>query len=458
MMLDTLKNLVGVKSSSDQYWIGPYGIRVHKSINSIRSKDGSNTLSKDGGETEMFVLNPISEQEYKMKYTEFVDGYYYYNTNTKKTNIQKCPNITFTNPTINHSSLTAFKNGTYYNPANKHYNNAGIVQCDMCNKQSLQECIGYENVDLCMECVLKISNSPLKNTIPNVLTDYWNGPFGVRVPNNITYIIASDGYNTMYNDGIQTARLMSSPPQMNEAIYRQKFAELRNDGYYYYKPTNIPTSFNAPVSTPVNTPASTLFNTSFSVPIRQLPGYWVGPFNVRIPNAIHTCVASDGYNTRDKYGGETEMFMIDANPMNEAIYRQKYAELRNDGYYYYKEKLVNNTSHINQKYGQIFDDFEKHTGITFNSQPNANILKDNWCGPYGVLVPKTLQSVPAGDGGNELYQDGSKTQSFFRSFDIVKDKDGKEHYEEVNNVLSESEYKNKYSVYRDGYYYWNVSK
>lgn len=42
--------------------------------------------------------------------------------------------------------------GKYYYPANEHYNNEGIVNCDRCRKTNLTDCFGYEDKDLCMQC------------------------------------------------------------------------------------------------------------------------------------------------------------------------------------------------------------------------------------------------------------------------------------------------------------------
>lgn len=68
----------------------------------------------------------------------------------------------------------------------------------------------------------------------------------------------------------------------------------------------------------------------------QTDNYWIGPYDVRVNNSIHSVIADDGYNSQDKNGGVTERFMINAPPMNETIYRQKYCELKEDGFYYYK--------------------------------------------------------------------------------------------------------------------------
>ena len=65
--------------------------------------------------------------------------------------------------------------------------------------------------------------------------NYWEGPYGVRVHNSITDVVADDGYNTMYKDGGQTERWKINAEPMNETIYRSTYAELGLDGHYYYK-------------------------------------------------------------------------------------------------------------------------------------------------------------------------------------------------------------------------------
>lgn len=49
--------------------------------------------------------------------------------------------------------LNICKHGTYYNPANKHYNNNSKVVCDRCFKNNLDACIGWQSYDLCLLCV-----------------------------------------------------------------------------------------------------------------------------------------------------------------------------------------------------------------------------------------------------------------------------------------------------------------
>ena len=45
------------------------------------------------------------------------------------------------------------KDGTYYNPANSHYDSSGFVNCDRCSRLHLCVCIGWRNYDICMKCV-----------------------------------------------------------------------------------------------------------------------------------------------------------------------------------------------------------------------------------------------------------------------------------------------------------------
>ncbi len=53
--------------------------------------------------------------------------------------------------------IKIWKYGTYYNPASKHYGNPGNIMCDKCFKDNLNMCIGYEDYDLCLNCVEDIN-------------------------------------------------------------------------------------------------------------------------------------------------------------------------------------------------------------------------------------------------------------------------------------------------------------
>jgi len=71
--------------TSQDFWIGPYNIRVSKSIKSVVAEDGYNSLYSDGTETEKYeTLNIEMTQELYLKmYAEKRDdGYYWYKENT----------------------------------------------------------------------------------------------------------------------------------------------------------------------------------------------------------------------------------------------------------------------------------------------------------------------------------------------------------------------------------------
>lgn len=56
-------------------------------------------------------------------------------------------------------TINILKNGTFYFPASKHYDNQTVnVVCDRCHKIKLDVCIGYDLYDLCLPCVQEISN------------------------------------------------------------------------------------------------------------------------------------------------------------------------------------------------------------------------------------------------------------------------------------------------------------
>lgn len=48
------------------------------------------------------------------------------------------------------------RHGTYFNPASDHYKNPDVILCDKCHKSNLQVCIGYQDMDLCLDCVKSI--------------------------------------------------------------------------------------------------------------------------------------------------------------------------------------------------------------------------------------------------------------------------------------------------------------
>lgn len=131
--------------------------------------------------------------------------------------------------------------------------------------------------------------------------EYWVGPYGVLVSNNIMCVVAQDGYNNMRSDGSETFMYKNNAPLMTEAIYKQKYATYINGKYYYDDNTK---------------------------------NYWFGPYRVLVSNDIDEVVACDGYNTESKNGCVTKIYIKDKPFMSETIYKQKYAIYRNGKYYY----------------------------------------------------------------------------------------------------------------------------
>ena len=69
-------NVISVNSS--MYWRGPYGCIVPFDLRSCVSSDGFNTLTREGFETEMYVSNPPSREEWLSRYTKEYGEYRLY--------------------------------------------------------------------------------------------------------------------------------------------------------------------------------------------------------------------------------------------------------------------------------------------------------------------------------------------------------------------------------------------
>jgi hypothetical protein len=67
--------------------------------------------------------------------------------------------------------------------------------------------------------------------------DYWIGPYGIKVPNNINCVIAEDGHNILYKDGeqTQTGLMTFKNKPITKEQYLKEYADLNNDGFYYWK-------------------------------------------------------------------------------------------------------------------------------------------------------------------------------------------------------------------------------
>jgi hypothetical protein len=66
--------------------------------------------------------------------------------------------------------------GTFFFPATKHYGTIGSsVQCDRCHRANLKACVGYENMDLCLNCVEVIVNNDGDNIYLNDISECYSG-------------------------------------------------------------------------------------------------------------------------------------------------------------------------------------------------------------------------------------------------------------------------------------------
>jgi hypothetical protein len=82
------------------------------------------------------------------------------------------------------------------------------------------------------------SQTPISNTYKTCTVswaddEFWNGPFGVLVPDSVTKVKDTDGINMRYKNGSSTE--MVSGPLLSEAEYKARYAVLEADGNYYYK-------------------------------------------------------------------------------------------------------------------------------------------------------------------------------------------------------------------------------
>jgi hypothetical protein len=64
-------------------------------------------------------------------------------------------------------------------------------------------------------------------------TNYWLGPYNVRVSNSVKKIKSIDGVNTIYRDGGETE--MISKGSLTEEQYLDRYTVLKEDGNYYWR-------------------------------------------------------------------------------------------------------------------------------------------------------------------------------------------------------------------------------
>jgi len=155
----------------------------------------------------------------------------------------------------------------------------------------------------------------------NTENNYWKGPFGIKVPNNVEVIVAEDGRNSLYKTG-ETTKMCFDPLSKEE--YLNKYTILGSDGFYYWKEKHIRD----------NEIEEVINDNEIEKVIND--NYWKGPFGILVPNYIKAIAAEDGKNTLSKNGHSTKMCF---DPLSKEEYLNKYATLGDDGYYYWKETM-----------------------------------------------------------------------------------------------------------------------
>ncbi|AGC02283.1 hypothetical protein H012_gp167 [Acanthamoeba polyphaga moumouvirus] len=57
--------------------------------------------------------------------------------------------------------------------------------------------------------------------------------------------------------------------------------------------------------------------------------FWIGAYGIFVPMHIKSVLAEDGYNIIYRDGGSTNLYKFNPEPMNENIYKSKYAYFDN---------------------------------------------------------------------------------------------------------------------------------
>lgn len=66
------------------------------------------------------------------------------------------------------------------------------------------------------------------------MENYWIGPYGIKIPQTIKFVISEDGTNYCFSDGSQTVFNYRTTKYMDEMKYKKKYAHQK-DGQWYWK-------------------------------------------------------------------------------------------------------------------------------------------------------------------------------------------------------------------------------
>lgn len=113
-------------SSTENYWIGTYDVKVPNHIKEIYAEDGGNLYSKDGGMTAMDVPYGISKKEWFERHAECINGQWWYVKNKPPEEPKKC------------------------------------IKCEKRNDQMIEKCASCKKGPVCFECCDLLEYHPHK--------------------------------------------------------------------------------------------------------------------------------------------------------------------------------------------------------------------------------------------------------------------------------------------------------
>jgi len=227
-----------IKSPAD-FWTGPYGVLVPNKFSEVVARDGYNTMSKNGSETERWCTNPgpISAEIYREKYAALDEAsgqWYYCGAKKKLDDFLKKIDDKCNNEKPKQTVDLGYWNGPYgvlvpneigCVVASDGYNNmvkdGSCTEMGCLNPNPISAKIYQNKYATFDEASGKWFHDRNEKWIN---TNYWKGPYGILVPNEIGSVVASDGYNTMYPGGSETEKFCRNPDPMSAEIYRNKYA------------------------------------------------------------------------------------------------------------------------------------------------------------------------------------------------------------------------------------------
>jgi len=203
------------KHTTMSYWNGPHGVLVPDNVDAVVAADGTNTLYKDGRETEMCACDPdyhISADQYRATFAiQKHDRKHYY---------------------IGYKFWT----GPYGVLVPDYFDS--VVAEDCCNvlfKDGTEtKMVADPNEMLSKDEYLATYTLEKQGKHYYVGSLYWLGPHRVLVPNRWAYVPVGDGVNSAYKDGSRTEEPTDPTKLLSEAEYLDRYATVKPNGVRHY--------------------------------------------------------------------------------------------------------------------------------------------------------------------------------------------------------------------------------